>query len=1045
MSASGTPPVRRFPWSRAVVVPLVVFGLVATAFGLTLPPEEARADERSRVLFLGSVSLPLGVLLGFVWGVFTMPRPNPDGWWAQELRCATRSVLWLLFLGGLVAVVVGWWVGDGPGRWTAWAGWMAVTVGMLFGWWLNAPTPAGAAENPAGVKGTAAATDGERTAPGQADAGGNPTNRAEGGSRAARFCANNIEPLFAWLAAYPLFPLQILLLCLVSWADFARGLGVPDLVWGDRWWDQLWVGVSVSLLFGNVLFVRAVLDRRAGARPPAVGGYSLFWFASNTAAADRRTSPPWACRVALLLALVLIVGAADWATGRRYESTWGVLLALAAAWLAVWGQVRALTSAPVPAPEPVAAADPPSRSAVRDVGAFLLVTWPLALAAFYLPKMVAWGKWRELETGGMALGLLLGIPLTVGLVAVYEYWWRAWWTESWLFRRLPGIASNAIPDDEKPLHALAGLNTFLLPGFFLALLLYEVLFFGAVWSPVWVVCLLLALFNSLYGFVTFHLTGLQYLVVLLVCLLVYTSNSGNSYKMTLPGLERHPLVSLDKEPDPAAVPDLIPTEVLLSNFRGRWQEKRPGEKPKLVIVATTGGGIQAAVWTAMVLEALERDAGMKKNGAAFRDHIRLMTGASGGMQAAGLYAANFTDADSDARAGAKPPLSHQLARDSLWATTQTMLIRDLPALACPARATHDRGRALEAQWVKNTSRWHEGEAPVAGPPDNWFREVLGGYRPEGGTSPFQKNFYALRDSEQRCERPVLVFSPMLVEDCRRVLISNLAMDWFAKTTAPSLNANDASAATTISVPAIEFWRYFPEARHAPPETPGRGGFTVGTAARMSATFPFVGPAVSLPTVPPRRVVDAGYFDNFGVNMAAMWMHHHRKALLEHTSGVVLVEIRAYPRRHEKLHFEQIDPDTGKLVDQSLNWVAAEAGSPLEAIYNLYARSAYFRNDQLLHLLHETFAQERPGGRPFFTTVAFECNQPAALSWTLPRRNFSELQALFSNENPKAACPHLTGEQINRLAESRKELQDSIGKLGEWFGTGGAAHIPAKCP
>ncbi|HKO90053.1 MAG TPA: hypothetical protein VJU61_02810, partial [Polyangiaceae bacterium] len=45
-----------------------------------------------------------------------------------------------------------------------------------------------------------------------------------------------------------------------------------------------------------------------------------------------------------------------------------------------------------------------------------------------------------------------------------------------------------------------------------------------------------------------------------------------------------------------------------------------------------------------------------------------------------------------------------------------------------------------------------------------------------------------------------------------------------------------------------------------------GAFPVRTAARLSAAFPYVSPAAVLPTQPRRRVVDAGYYDNYGVSI-----------------------------------------------------------------------------------------------------------------------------------------------------------------------------------
>ena len=55
---------------------------------------------------------------------------------------------------------------------------------------------------------------------------------------------------------------------------------------------------------------------------------------------------------------------------------------------------------------------------------------------------------------------------------------------------------------------------------------------------------------------------------------------------------------------------------------------------------------------------------------------------------------------------------------------------------------------------------------------------------------------------------------------------------------------DRDTVDVYSRPAIEFFRLFPESR---------ARFHLSTAARMNATFPFLSPAVSLPTRPPRRI------------------------------------------------------------------------------------------------------------------------------------------------------------------------------------------------
>jgi hypothetical protein len=267
---------------------------------------------------------------------------------------------------------------------------------------------------------------------------------------------------------------------------------------------------------------------------------------------------------------------------------------------------------------------------------------------------------------------------------------------------------------------------------------------------------------------------------------------------------------------------------------------------------------------------------------------------------------------------------------------------------------------------------------------------------------------------------------MMVEDCRRLLITNLDLgtDLGGIPTLTCANLDtppfqlkpplNGVSEDRVSVPAVEFWRAFPGAYKE---------FQLKTAARMSATFPFVGPGISLPTTPRRRVVDAGYFDNFGINLAAAWVYLYRKEISEHTDGVVIVEIRAYPRRMEKL---LVDPqrisqdkaaDGNKLTRQPelFTWALTELSTPAEAIVNLYARGAYFRNDILLHILDKHFngnGPSLPRENRFFTTVTFECDIDAALSWTLPKRDFEDVRKSFKSDSYEVTM------------------------LKQWFGAGG---------
>ena len=131
------------------------------------------------------------------------------------------------------------------------------------------------------------------------------------------------------------------------------------------------------------------------------------------------------------------------------------------------------------------------------------------------------------------------------------------------------------------------------------------------------------------------------------------------------------------------------------------------------MIAVSGGGIRSAVWTAVVLEGLEQEIPGKPGQAAFRNHIRLFTGASGGMVGASLYVADFEHnwpdrgnpgIDADDQALGLGLLSGPLSDQSLLPTFQTAVIRDFSRnLFVPPWKTvvYDRGRSLEDKWMLN--------------------------------------------------------------------------------------------------------------------------------------------------------------------------------------------------------------------------------------------------------------------------------------------------------------------------------------------------------
>ena len=269
------------------------------------------------------------------------------------------------------------------------------------------------------------------------------------------------------------------------------------------------------------------------------------------------------------------------------------------------------------------------------------------------------------------------------------------------------------------------------------------------------------------------------------------------------------------------------------------------------------------------------------------------------------------------------------------------------------------------------------------------------------------SFDALMAGEKEGWRPSLIFSPMMVEDGRTLLISNLDLRSVSENRGPILFPPD----DLLSRESIEFFRLFPEATQ----------FEVGTAARMSASFPYVMPAVPLPTDPPRRVVDAGYYDNFGMVVAASWVFNQLDWLIENASGVVLIQVR--DGVSEKARRCEIVPDAlPSPIARGIQWLT----SPLEGGCRRATSSSSFRNDNLITLLNQCFLQGTFGprkqgfGRGYFQTVAFE----------FPRDDVSLSFYLTESEKREIDNPQFW--DVTSPASPATSLRPKVNALLNWW-------------
>lgn len=377
----------------------------------------------------------------------------------------------------------------------------------------------------------------------------------------------------------------------------------------------------------------------------------------------------------------------------------------------------------------------------------------------------------------------------------------------------------------------------------------------------------------------------------------------------------------DETPDK----QLASNDRALTNWLAYLHDREGAAKPKLVVVCVSGGAIRAGYWSTVVLNRLENTSEL----GGFHDHVRVIAGASGGMVGAAYYVAWL-------HSGQKFNLPHSVPFQSLWPVARHITLRDPVKMFLPFRAGDDRGIALERDW-----------------------RVL-------EDLPFAD----LRNDEAAGRLPSLVFSPMTVDDGRRLLISNLdlrRLDTPPGVSPRAMAQNRAGALSDLgstghelrpySLSATEYYKKFAAQDQ---------GLRIATAARMSAAFPFVSPAVNLPSDPPLRVVDAGYYDNYGVDVAAAWIWMNREWLADHCSGVLLVQIRDSVSRRDRLGYP---PPVSSVMEKALKGFQFFT-SVIDGFLAARVSSSMFRNDAQVAALGEVF-QRLTSNKAFFTTIIFE--------------------------------------------------------------------------
>lgn len=389
--------------------------------------------------------------------------------------------------------------------------------------------------------------------------------------------------------------------------------------------------------------------------------------------------------------------------------------------------------------------------------------------------------------------------------------------------------------------------------------------------------------------------------------------------------------------------DFKATTQILENWKAKFP---PNEKPKMIFVCTSGGGQRASVWTMRCLQALDsvfQDSFMKQT--------MLMAGASGGM----IGSAYFRELYLQKQNGKVINLQDNkylanIAKDRLNPLIFALLTGDLGF------------RFQQVSYGQNSyfkDRSYFFERKIISDTENLLdKRLIDYYLPE-----------------QKAQIPMMIISPCIINDGRRLFISPQPISYM--TTSQSYEKEEIHS----KVKGIEFKRFFKEQ--------DADSLHFVTALRMNATFPYITPNVLLPASPLMEVMDAGLVDNFGLENSVRFLYVFREWISENTSGVIFVTIRDTPKEEEPKHSER----------NFLNYLI----SPIEDVAGNLTRIQNLRNESDLEYAQSWLKSE-------VSLVEFEYplndDKPISLSWRLTAKEKEEIRQMVNNPYNRASMEKL---------------------------------------
>ena len=329
---------------------------------------------------------------------------------------------------------------------------------------------------------------------------------------------------------------------------------------------------------------------------------------------------------------------------------------------------------------------------------------------------------------------------------------------------------------------------------------------------------------------------------------------------------------------------------MLNNWKTRVRRITGEQKPTLIIVNSSGGGLRSAAWTMRCLQYADSIT----NGNLML-HTVMMTGSSGGLMGAAYFRELTLREMSGQRYDPHDPryindISADVLNPILFSVaTNDLFIRFHHVEVNGMRYVYDRAYSFEDQVNENT--WGILDKPL------------------------------IDDSASvaSAEIPMMILAPSVVNDGRRMLISSQPISYLSY-----IAPNDPPGLNPIGE-AVDFNQMF--AGH------GARKITLLTALRMNATFPYILPMATLPTNPPIEVMDAGLRDNMGIKTTIEFLNAFNDWLAANTSGVILLQLR--------------DKDKQFTTTENRNNLFESLSNPIGSFYGNFFKEQDYNQDEML--------------------------------------------------------------------------------------------------